>query len=176
MAFCTKCGTQVDNSATFCNKCGAAIPATQAGSPTPKDSVNPSGAPGLGDMLKDLGNTADTTGEYDLADISQNKTMAVLSYFGILVLIPILAAPNSRYARYHANQGLILTIVLIAYQIASGIVKAILGGIPVVGIIITTILGLANLVFLVLAIIGIMNAVKGIAKDLPVIGKYRILS
>lgn len=34
-------------------------------------------------------NTADTTSEFDQNDINQNKIMAILAYFGILVLIPI---------------------------------------------------------------------------------------
>ena len=33
--------------------------------------------------------------------------MAILAYFGILVLIPILAAKDSKFARFHANQGLL---------------------------------------------------------------------
>lgn len=36
-------------------------------------------------------------------------------------------------------------------------------------------LGLVNLVFLVMLVIGIMNAVNGRAKELPVIGKFKIL-
>ena len=43
--------------------------------------------------------------------------MAVLAYFGILVLIPILAAKESKFARFHANQGLILLITGVAYSI-----------------------------------------------------------
>ena len=39
-----------------------------------------------------------------------NKVMAILSYFGILVLIPIFAAKDDAFARYHANQGLVLLI------------------------------------------------------------------
>ena len=33
-------------------------------------------------------------------DVEQNKVMAVLAYFGILVLIPILAAKESKFARF----------------------------------------------------------------------------
>jgi len=38
-----------------------------------------------------------------------------------------------------------------------------------------TLLGLVNLVFLVMLVLGIMNAVNGRAKELPVIGKFKIL-
>ena len=40
---------------------------------------------------------------------------------------------------------------------------------------IATLFSLLGIVFLVLVIIGIINAANGKAKELPVIGKYRIL-
>jgi uncharacterized membrane protein len=41
--------------------------------------------------------------------------------------------------------------------------------------IVGTLLGLVSLIFFILMIIGIINAVKGEMKELPVIGKYKIL-
>jgi len=38
-----------------------------------------------------------------------------------------------------------------------------------------TLLGLVNLVFLVMLVLGIVNAANGRAKELPVIGKFKIL-
>ena len=58
-----------------------------------------------------INNTVDTTSEYDPQDIEENKFMAILAYFGILVIIPILAAKDSKFARFHSNQGLILCIL-----------------------------------------------------------------
>ena len=55
-------------------------------------------------------NTSDTTTQFDPRDIEQNKLMAILAYLGILVIIPILAAKESKFARFHSNQGLILLI------------------------------------------------------------------
>lgn len=102
--------------------------------------------------------------------------MAVLAYFGILVLIPILAAKESKFARFHANQGLILLITEVAYSIFVPVVIKIVAFISyalagIVGIA----LGLAWLLLLVLAIIGIINAVKGEFKQLPLIGQFQIL-
>lgn len=109
-------------------------------------------------------------------DVEQNKVMAVLAYFGILVLIPILAAKESKFARFHANQGLILLITGVAYSIFVQVVIKIVAFISyalagIVGIA----LGLAWLLLLVLAIIGIINAVKGEFKQLPLIGQFQIL-
>ncbi len=121
--------------------------------------------------VKELGNTSDYTSEIPYEDIQKNKVMAVLAYFGILVLIPIFAAKESKFARFHANQGLILFIVsLILYVLA-----AIFGNIRILGIIVDIICGILGLIALVLCIIGIINAVTGKAKDLPLIGKIRIL-
>ncbi|MBQ7095858.1 MAG: zinc ribbon domain-containing protein [Clostridia bacterium] len=103
-----------------------------------------------------------------------DKLMAVLSYFGLLVLIPIFAAKERPFARFHANQGLVLFIVELAWGIVSGIVGGIFAvlGFGIVG----ELLELAELLLLVLAIIGIVNACKGEKKELPVIGKFQILN
>ena len=106
--------------------------------------------------------------EVDAQDASDNKIMAVLAYIGILVLIPILAAPKSPFARYHSNQGLVLWIT----EIICGVVGGIISEIPVLGGLISFALSIATLA---LTIIGIVNAVNGKAKELPVIGKFKIL-
>ena len=62
------------------------------------------------EKITSLNNTADTTAEFDQQDINNNKVMAILAYFGILVLVPILGAKESKFARFHANQGLVLCV------------------------------------------------------------------
>ncbi|MBQ9133136.1 MAG: hypothetical protein IJX64_01235 [Clostridia bacterium] len=118
--------------------------------------------------FKDILNTPDTTAEFDQNDIQQNKVMAVLAYFGLLFLVPLLAAKESKYAKFHTNQGLVLWIA----GLIAGVVSSILAVIPVVG----EILGaLISLVMFALMIIGIVNAATGKAKELPVIGKIKLL-
>ena len=111
-------------------------------------------------------NAPDSTAEYDQADINSNKVMAILAYLGILVLIPLFAAKNSKFARFHTNQGLILLICAIIVSILGSILTRIHLGF------ISWILDVLVFVF---AIIGIINAAQGKAKELPFIGKYRIL-
>ncbi|MCZ8514112.1 hypothetical protein O9H85_17105 [Paenibacillus filicis] len=91
-------------------------------------------------------------------DVQANKWAAVLAY--ILFFLPLLAAKNSRFAMYHANQGLLLLLAAIAANI-------VLGLIPLLGLLLVP---LANLGVLVLTIIGILNAASGFLKPLPVIG------
>ena len=111
----------------------------------------------------------------DIKDAQDNKVMAVLAYFGPLVLIPILAAKGSKFARYHSNQGLVLFIACVAYSIAYGILSSIILAISWRLYFITSILSFVGLIFTVLAVIGIINACKGEMKPLPVLGSIKIL-
>lgn len=119
----------------------------------------------------------DTTSYYSRSDIEGNKLMAVLSYLGILVLIPILAAKNSPFAKFHATQGLNLLIVSAAWSIVSGIIGAILGviGVTFLSVLWSIITWLVSIVIFLTMVIGIINAAQGKAKELPIIGGFRIL-
>lgn len=125
----------------------------------------------LNEKFNEFNNTADTTAEYDQADIEQNKVMAIFAYLSWLVLIPIFAAKESKFARFHANQGLVLAIA----EIICWVVLGILGNLPFIGWIFSIVDGLFSLVCLIFAVIGIVNAANGKAKELPIVGKYRIL-
>ena len=119
--------------------------------------------------------TSDTTSQFDPRDIEQNKVMAILAYLGILVIIPILAAKESKFARFHSNQGLVLLIASILFYIVYSILSSIIFAISWKLGFLVSIIGLIGIVFFVLMIIGIVNAAGGKAKELPLIGKYRIL-
>ena len=108
----------------------------------------------------------------DAADIEKNKVLGILAYLGILFLVPLLAAPQSRFAKYHANQGLILFLTWIIIGIGSTIFSFIpfLGWI--VYALISKLLYLGGLVFVVL---GIVNASKGECKPLPFIGHFTLI-
>jgi len=112
----------------------------------------------------------------DPKDVEDNKVMAILAYLGILVLVPILAAKDSPFARFHANQGLILCVVAVVFLIVISILSAIFVFIaPFLGILFGLINGAVGLGFFAFMIIGIMNAVQGKMAELPLIGKYRII-
>lgn len=170
MSFCSKCGTRIADGSKFCPSCGNATESPVAAQPsapqqapvTPTAPSAPTPPPAV-------------EGGFDAKDIEQNKKMAILAYLGILVLIPILGAKESPYARYHANQGLILCIAAILYSVAYSILSSIILAISWRLYWLVSILGFAGLVFAVLCILGIINAANGQAKELPFIGKYRIL-
>lgn len=160
MAFCNKCGNQLPDGANNCPNCGAPAGNTQQNTQNAQDFVN------------NMMNTNDTTSQFDPQDINNNKGMSVLAYIGFLFLVPLLACPNSKFARYHTNQGLVLFLL----EFALGVVTGILGIIPIAGLIIVGLLSAVGGIFtLVLMIMGIINAAQGQAKELPLIGKITLL-
>ena len=98
MAFCGKCGTKYEDGAKFCPSCGAVV---SAASNQPMQQA----APRQSTPVYTTPVVPGTQGQADIRDAQDNKVMAILAYFGPLVLIPIFAAKESRFARYHANQG-----------------------------------------------------------------------
>ena len=168
MAFCGNCGTKIDDNAKFCPGCGQAVeaPATEQIKTEATEQPKAEQAQGqqndLSAKVANLNNTKDTTDQFDKDDIEKNKAMGLLAY--ILFFIPLLAAKDSPFARYHANQGLVLFIC--------GLISSLVWIIPILGWIIAPIL---SIVITVLAVIGIINALNGKAKELPIIGKFKIL-
>ncbi|MBQ1768087.1 MAG: hypothetical protein II425_02095 [Oscillospiraceae bacterium] len=95
--------------------------------------------------------------------------MGILAYIGPLVLVPIFGAKESKFARFHANQGLVLLIA----NVALSILGTILG-------LITWVLKLFlvwpfEVLCVVLCVLGIVAAAKGQCKELPIVGKIKIL-
>ena len=175
MKFCGKCGTQIEDNVKFCPGCGAAVETKVENN---AQQAQPASQPPQNDFsqkIQNLNNTADPTAEFDAQDITSNQAMAILAYFGPLVLIPIFAAKQSKFARYHSNQGLVLLIASILYGIAYSILSSIILAISWRLYFIVSIIGLVSIVITILAIIGIINAATGRAKELPLIGKFKIL-
>jgi uncharacterized membrane protein len=96
----------------------------------------------------------------------------VLAYLGILVLVPLLAAPNSRFARYHTNQG----IVLFLAACVLGFGSLVLLPIPFVHMLLVPVWLVLPAVIFVFAVIGMVHAASGEYKPLPWIGHYRLLT
>lgn len=84
-----------------------------------------------------------------------NKALAAISYLSVLFAIPYFLAPNDRFARFHAKQGMKLFLF--------GIVADVLGALVGLG-------WLATLFRLYLIYKGMSNALSGNMEELPVIG------
>ena len=167
MSFCSKCGAQLIEGEKFCPSCGAPVEAVAQETPT----TNQSEQIDISQKIANLNNTADTTAEFDAQDIQNNKAMAILAYLSWLVLIPLFAAKESKFARFHCNQGIVLAVA----EIIAVIVLSILDGLPLIGWIFSIAGSLLGLVCLLFAVLGIINAANGKAKELSIIGKFKIL-
>lgn len=97
-------------------------------------------------------------------DAEQNKALAIIGYLGILFLVPMLAAPKSKFAQFHAKQGMVLFIAEVILWAAVWVLALLTVGIGAVLFPIVSIVGL------VWTILGIINAANGEMKPLPVIG------
>jgi uncharacterized membrane protein len=104
----------------------------------------------------------------DKADVEKNKAMAIVGYIiPILFFIPLISdGKNSPFAKFHANQQLVLLIAAVVINVVGGII-------PFLGWFI--ILPLGCIFLLVVAIMGIINASKGEMKKLPLMGGIEII-
>lgn len=160
MAFCKNCGAQLADGAAFCPNCGTKveIPFAEAEQAAEEKKFD------LNNMVDQITDTPDSTAEFTQDDIDANRIYAVLAYIGILFLVPLLAAKESKFAQFHANQG----IVLFLAGIACGVINII----PFLGQLVSIIGYIAVAIF---AILGIVNAATGKAKELPIIGKFKLI-
>lgn len=198
MIYCENCGKQLEENARFCTSCGASYQTNDDGNsvsenhgecqetktqpePTTEEKLQQATAT-IDAVAQKLGNTTDHTSDFSKTDIEANKGPALLSYFGLLVLIPIFAAKHSPYARYHANQGLVLFVGMLVWAVIDGAVTALLRALlgNALGLwgmysLCGTALNIVYAGFSILAVIGIINVLNERAKELPIIGKYKIL-
>lgn len=149
--FCPQCGAPIEEGATACRYCRTPVNGA--------DTSSVSQSYSQGTVYEDRGMSGQD-------DVQSHKLHAILAYFGVLVLIPIFAAPDSRFARFHANQGLTLLIMSIVLSIIDGII-----GFFLIGFIVD----ILRIVIVILAIMGIVAAAKGEEKELPIIGEIRLL-
>lgn len=89
----------------------------------------------------------------DEQDAQQNKFWALLSYLGILFLIPLLAKKDSKFAQFNAKQGLLMFILEFFVWI------------PIIG-------WLVGIGLFFAWIIVVINVLQGKYWKIPVIGEY----
>ena len=195
MATCKKCGQEIDKGVKFCPSCGTAV---QQAAPKETAEKKPVNCANCGKKLPDgvkfcpscgtavSGKSVKTEAQNqeiqqaDPADAEQNKGMAVVAY--ILFFIPLITGDHKKspFVMFHTNQGTVLFITCIAVSIASSILMGILTAALSWSAIFIVIIGailwpLVSIALFVLFITGIINALKGRMKPLPIIGKFVII-
>ena len=102
---------------------------------------------------------------FDAEDIQKNKGIAAVANIPILFWLPLVAAKDSPFAKFYANQGLLFLL--------AGIAVSIINVIPLLGQIVYIIAGIALFVFLIMNIVAAAN---GEAKEAPIFGSIKILN
>lgn len=195
MAFCSQCGAQTNDDARFCPACGAQQTPAQNNAPNEPGNgqqQNQDGYQSYADPSQNQ-HTQQNYGQqygyqqqnpYQQApmsspeqDAQQNKGIAWLAYLGILFFIPMVAKSDSKFCRFHSNQGLVLLIFAAAAYVAAAIVGALFLAISIFtfywmpGLL----SGAVSITWLVFMIMGIVNAANGTYKELPLIGKIKLI-
>ncbi|MBN1385402.1 DUF4870 domain-containing protein [Candidatus Woesearchaeota archaeon] len=103
-----------------------------------------------------------------MAKLSSDEQMAsILSYLGILVLIPWLAIKKkSPFALFHIRQGMLLFIIEVIVWVLVAILSSFLWFMWV------AIMPLLQLLFLVVIIVAIVKAFQGEQWKIPLIGDH----
>ena len=133
MAYCSKCGSSLNEGDKVCGNCGEPVPGAN------RSSSN-----------------------------SNEIWMGILSYLGILALIPYFVKDQTPFVRAHAVRGINLLLLEVIVWVAVGVFSFI----PVLNDILSTLAGLASFV---LSLIGIINVANKEDKDLPFIGSIRLI-
>ncbi len=79
-------------------------------------------------------------------DIDDGKSIAWLSYLGLLLLIPLLVKPENTFCKHHAKQGIVLLGLWIVVSILSPFIRV-----------------LDSLAFLAIAVISIIGIVQSLS-------------
>ena len=180
---CTQCGTQNPEGGVFCVGCGSSLQQAPAqappqappqAAPFPQYGAPQYGAPQYGAPQYGAPQAAVPPVGDEAQDAAANKTMGILAY--IIFFIPLITgdAQKSPFVKFHANQGLVIWLTAIAGGIAVGILTAILGMLRLwfLGPILSAALSIG---IIALVVMGIMGASKGEKKELPLVGKFKIL-
>ena len=146
MKICQNCNTTHPDNMNTCPQCNA-----------PLVSVMPQG----------LAYGATHTAEFDRADISANKVLAMVPYLmgWIGILITLLAAGTSAYAAFHVRQALKIQVCTTLVTIVGSIIP-ILGWIAI---------GVVGIIALVINIICFFSVCKGEAKEPPIVSGLAFL-
>lgn len=106
--------------------------------------------------INDGGQSAAPHGNH--SDVEKNKLYAIIGYISVLCFVPLLAAPQSPFAKFHGKQGLVLFLTAVVLGILSQVMPGL-----------WSLVALLDLGIFVLSIVGMLKAAEGVYWDMPVV-------
>jgi len=190
MAFCGNCGAQIEEGKKFCPVCGTPVDEETA-SAAQQETANQQNtyqdpyqnAYQQNTYQEPAAAAPVADGEFDPADVEQNKVVSAFGNIPGLFWLPLVAAKDSKFGKYNANHGLLYLIAEVVLIIIRAIGMAILGAILnstggwlalILYWLFGTVLGIAIAVVGIIALISFIFAItatNGKMKPIPVVGK-----
>lgn len=139
---------------------------TSAHKATNKTQADSDGA--KSETRSDIGSAEHTVNKTSVEQDQNIKTIAALAY--LIFFLPMITNKDSKFAMYHANQGLVLLLTFLVLSFLFNVLGAILfffGGF--------LLWSLPGLIAVVLGVLGIVNALNGEMKPLPIVGEIKLL-
>ena len=99
------------------------------------------------------------------------KTTDIVAYLTWVGLVIAFVAGDREGSRFHMNQSLVIWLV----STVAGILSKLLGWIPLLGWLIALLMGVVCLFCAVCWFIGIINAIQGVEKEVPLLGRIRLI-
>ncbi len=107
---------------------------------------------------------------------SDKTAMLILSYLGLLALIPLLVEKEDRNVQWHAKHGLVLFVAAVVLSIVLWLVTGIVTMVPGLGCLVSVLTFFASMGlmvgYLIVIIVAIMKALKGERFLVPGISEY----
>jgi uncharacterized membrane protein len=107
---------------------------------------------------------------------SDKTAMLILSYLGLLALIPLLVEKEDRNVQWHAKHGLVLFAAAVVLSLVLYFISAIVTMVPGLGCLVSLISFFASMGlmvgYLIVIIVAIMKALKGERFLVPGISEY----
>ena len=133
------------------------------------------------DAVENFIETKDHSKDYTNEELDKYKTQAIASYIPFVSLYFVFTKKykESSYLLFHVNQGFVITIICSIVGIIDFILSAIFSSMNLVlnsmpFIVSLPIYILYFLIFL-LILFGLSNASNNISRELPVVGKFKLL-
>ena len=133
------------------------------------------------DAVENFMDTKDHKKEFTEEDIKKYKTNAIISYIPFVSLYFIIKNKykESKYLEFHVNQGLTITLLYVAVFFVDRVVGAVFSSNSLVlnstpGLISLVIYSLYFILLLAM-FFGIINTSNGLSKEIPIVGKIKLL-